>query len=143
MQTVNLGDLPEGATYIMPWRAPGIQAGRVVYVGRGSITVHQPKHEGDGWERTAVAQDTQVLTCDPEEYETQGFGTEGAGGRVRNKSTVRKPVDIVWALCDDIIGRGNTPTVEDRNKMVAAAIEEGVNISTARTQYYAWRKKYA
>lgn len=139
---VPISQIGEGNTYIMPWRPPGIRAGKVERIGNGSVVVHQPKNDGTGWEDRgyAIARNTMVEPCDPEEYLIQGFGK--GGRRTRNRSTVRKPVDVVWELCDEMIGRGNKPTVEDRDKMVAAAVEQGVNVSTAKTQYYAWRKKH-
>lgn len=142
METVAVGDLAVGTTYLMPWRPAGIRAGRIMRQGHGSVTVHQPRHEGDGWERTAIAKGTQVVLCDPSEYESQGFGEGGAGGRVKNKSTIRKPVEVVWGLCDEIIGRDSVVLKEDRAKVIDQAVEQGVNKNTALTQFYAWRKRH-
>ena len=68
-------------------------------------------------------------------YNLQGFGEGGAGGRVRNKSTVRKPVDIVWGMCKDMPDAA-------RDEIVEACVALGVNKNTAKTQYYHWRKKH-
>ena len=137
-----LKDIPQGATFVMPWRPAGIRAGKVRAVRSGSVHVHMPRHEGDGWEEISLSPHTQVEPCDPLEYSSQRFGKKGGSSRMENRSTVKKPVDLVWDLCDEIIGRGNAPTVEDRDRMVAAAVEQGVNPNTAKTQYYQWRKKH-
>lgn len=135
MTLTTLGEMEKDDTYILPGRPAGSNAGIITHMGLGSVTVHQPKHEGDGWETTAVAHGTLVEPCDAELYNQQGFGAKGTGGRVRNKSTVKKPVDIVWGMCKDMTGAS-------RDEIVEACVALGVNISTARTQYYHWRKKH-
>lgn len=144
MQTLTtLGEMKAGDTFILPWRPPGMNAGRIHHIGLGGATVHQPRHEGDGWETTYVALSTQVVPCHQDVYASQGFGEGAAGGRVMNRSTVKKPVDIVWGLCDEMIGRGTSPTTDQRNAMIEAAVSQGVNENTAKTQFYHWRKKHA
>jgi len=135
MDLTTLGKMQDNQTFVMPWRKPGARAGKIIRVGAGSVDVHIPKHDGTGWERTAIALETEVVPCDKELYLQQGFGEDGAGGRVRNKSTIKKPVDIVWGMCKDMTGA-------TRDEIVEACVALGVNKNTAKTQYYHWRKKY-
>lgn len=139
MKIVPLGSLVEGDTFIYPWRPYGQRAGRVERVGLGSVTVHVPRHEGNGWERTSVSHSTEVSPCVAEEYHEQSFG-EGSS-RSANRSKVRKPTEVVWALCDEMFNavEGKITTAM-RDEMVKRAIADGVNGSTAKTQYYRWKK---
>ncbi len=136
MTLTTLGEMQDGQHFILPGRKPGVNAGRLIHIGLGSASVHIPRHEGDGWESLTVSLGTQVELCDPELYNQQGYGAKGTGGRVRNRSEVKKPVEIVWAMCRSMPGA-------TRDQIVDACINEGVNISTARTQYYKWRKTNA
>jgi hypothetical protein len=138
MKIVTVGSLAEGDTFIYPWRPYGQRAGRVERVGLGSVSVHVARHEGDGWERTAIAHSTQVSPCPAEEYHEQSFG-EGSS-RVANRSQVRKPTEVVWAICDEMFADVDTLTTAMRDEMVKRAIADGVNESTAKTQYYRWKK---
>lgn len=52
---------------------------------------------------------------------------------LRVKSEVDSPVKLVWDLCF------NHPNAKRRD-IVAMAIEAGVSLNTARTQYQYWRK---
>tara|TARA_B100000749_G_scaffold268120_1_gene245658 strand:+ start:242 stop:652 length:411 start_codon:yes stop_codon:yes gene_type:complete len=135
MDLTTLGKMQDNQTFIMPWRKPGARAGKIIRIGHGSVDVHIPKYDGNGWERTAIALETEVIPCDEELYHQQGFGDGGAGGRTRNKSTIKKPVDIVWGLCKDMTGA-------TRDEIVKACVALGVNQNTAKTQYYHWRKKH-
>ncbi len=133
MSLTTLGEMEDGDHFILPGRPPGVNAGKLLYNGLGSSSVHVPRHEGDGWETITVSLGTQVEPCDPEFYNQQGYGKKGTGGRVRNRSEVKSPVKIVWAMCREMTGA-------TRDEIVDACLKEGVNISTARTQYYKWRK---
>lgn len=49
----------------------------------------------------------------------------------RNKSSVEHPVVFVWDLCNSML--------ESRRKdVIEAAVQKGVNVYTARTQYQLW-----
>lgn len=52
----------------------------------------------------------------------------------RERSTVAKPCALVWDIADRIVkGEGGT-----RKQVIDAAVAEGVNKYTARTQYQRW-----
>lgn len=53
----------------------------------------------------------------------------------REKSTVTGAVGIVWDLCAEMI-----PTGAKRKDIVALAVEAGVALNTAKTQYQYYRK---
>lgn len=53
----------------------------------------------------------------------------------REKSTVEGAVGIVWDLCAEMI-----PTGAKRRDIVAKAVELGVALNTAKTQYQYYRK---
>lgn len=53
----------------------------------------------------------------------------------RKKSTVEGAVGIVWDLCAELI-----PTGAKRRDIVAKAVDLGVALNTARTQYQYYRK---
>lgn len=53
----------------------------------------------------------------------------------REKSVVEGAVGIVWDLCADMIPNG-----AKRKEIVAKAVEMGVALNTARTQYQYYRK---
>jgi hypothetical protein len=114
-------------------------------VGAGSVTVKIPRVEGDGWEKDGyvISPGALVVPCESEEFFTQGFGKTETSGRMRNRSEAKKPVDIVWTLCDEMLTRGVKPTTVERDKVVAAALEQGVNENTAKTQFYKWRKTFS
>lgn len=133
MELTTLGEMEDGQCFILPGRKPGVNAGKLLSIGLGSASVHVPRHEGDGWENLNVSLGTEVEPCSPEMYHQQGYGIKGTGGRVKNRSTTKKPVEIVWAMCRNMPGA-------TRDQIVDACINEGVNISTARTQFYKWKK---
>jgi predicted SprT family Zn-dependent metalloprotease len=56
-----------------------------------------------------------------------------SGGRVNPGSTVRRPVETVWFICN------NMPNAA-RKDVIAKCIEYGVNPNTAATQYAAWKR---
>lgn len=124
----------EGNTFLMPWRPPGRQGGKVLRNGLGSVYCHVPMMtEKGGWDYITLAPTTEVEPCDPQRYKDQGFGEKGHAGRMVNRSSVESPVSIVHRLCSEMRGA-------PRDEIVKAAVDLGVNISTAKTQYYAWKK---
>lgn len=128
MSTVAVSTLPEGSAFRMPWRKEGRNYGSVILTGRCSARVHIPRAEGDGWEDTYWAPTTRVEPTDPENVRQL---IAGKGADTRNRSAVESPVALVWRLCEELGG--------DRTKVIPAATAQGVNISTAKTQFYAWR----
>lgn len=136
MTLTTLGEMQDGDHFLLPGRKPGVAAGKLIRIGLGSASVHIPKVDGEGWDSITIALGTQVEPCSPELYNQQGYGEKGTGGRVRNRSEVKRPVDIVWGMCRDMPGA-------TRNEIVDACVALGVNINTARTQYYKWRKTNA
>lgn len=137
MEIVPLSTIPENSAFLMPWRPRGMDTGKVIRQGPGSVHVHIPKVEGDGWERTHIAPATQVVPATLERYHNQGLGEGGVGGRViLNRSVAESPVQVVHKLCEEM------PNAS-RDEIVKAAVAKGVNINTAKTQFYAWRRKNA
>lgn len=131
---VQLKEIPEGQAFRMPWRPPGKQVGKVIRHGSGSTYVHVPVNSDEGgWDYSNFALSSLVEPCELTSYGNQSFGEKGGSGRMLNRSTVEKPVDIVHRLCREM----RTST---RDEIVKAAMDLGVNISTAKTQYYAWKK---
>ena len=126
---MQLHELEPGQAFIMPWRPRGAHVGRVLSVGLGSATVHVPKTEDGTWERTNWALATEIVPCSEEDFHAI-HGT--TGGRMMNRSKVESPVEIVWAVCDEL--------GDDRDAVVAECVRRGVNINTAKTQFYKWRK---
>lgn len=58
-------------------------------------------------------------------------GSKKPETKPRNRSTVEKPVLLVWNLCDAMTGAR-------RKEVVAAAVAKGVAFYTASTQYQLW-----
>jgi hypothetical protein len=59
-------------------------------------------------------------------------------GEPRNRSTVDSPCALVWDLAQAIVVDGKGA----RKDVIAAAVEQGVNKYTARTQYQRWHEAY-
>lgn len=135
MPPVQVKDIPVGGAFLMTWRPEEAQAGKVIGVSWGSVRVHIPKQKDDTWEwdYTNIAGSTLVEPCDLSRYTSQGFGATGSS-RLENRSKVESPVELVHRLCDEMDGA-------TRDEIVKAAVDQGVNINTAKTQFYAWRKK--
>jgi hypothetical protein len=133
---VKLGSLPVGTAFIADWRPEGRNVGELTDLGTGSAGVHIPQSDGSGWETTRWSLGTDVIPVDREL-----FNTQQVGGSERNKSKVDSPVERVWAICDsfNVLGPKGKHTV-DRAKVMEKALAEGINASTAKTQFYAWRK---
>lgn len=128
---LQLKDLAPNQPFLMPWRKRGKHIGRLLSKGLGSATVHLPKRDGT-WERTNIALETQIEEA-TEEMFASVYGGSSNGG-TRNRSSNESPVQTVWDLCDE------NPTAT-RDEIIARAIEKGVNVNTARTQYYKWRRE--
>lgn len=132
MELVQLGTLGHGDAFKMPWRPEGQQYGLCEGSGGLSVRVHVPKGgDSNEWEHTNVAQATMVEPVARDFY-NEHIANNGKKRRL-NRSDVESPVDF----CHRLYSEMNS----SRDEMVAAAIEAGVNKSTAMTQYYAWRKK--
>ena len=130
---VLLQSLEQGQAFRLPWRKAGTDCGRLLYAGQGSAYVRIPHPDGDGWEETHIALNTEVEPVETQEYLTQAAGSPDKD--TRERSTVEKPVKLVHRLCDEMEGAS-------RNEIIAACMEQGVNRNTALTQYYAWRRKH-
>ncbi len=59
-------------------------------------------------------------------------------GEARNRSSVAAPCALVWDLAQAIVVEGKGA----RKDVIAAAVEQGVNKFTARTQYQRWHEAY-
>lgn len=127
--TTRLASLEIGTAFIAPWRPDGRNVGELVYKGLGSCTVRIPDSEGMGWDRTTWAHGTEVIPTDRAALNEQHLGNED-----RNRSSADSPVETVHALCDQMKGA-------TRDEIISACVAKGVNINTAKTQYYAWRRK--
>ena len=62
----------------------------------------------------------------------------GVVGEPRNRSSVASPCALVWDLAQAIVVEGKGA----RKDVIAAAVEQGVNKFTARTQYQRWHEAY-
>lgn len=126
--TVELGTLKTGDCFIMPWRPAGRNIGTVRHVGVGSVDVTEPgtdQSSSGGW-----AHGTQVIPTERQALiEQNAFRSE-----TRERSSVESPVQLVHRICNEMKGK-------PRDEIIARCIELGVNKSTAKTQFYAWRKK--
>lgn len=69
----------------------------------------------------------------PELWSTRS-STEKAEGRA--KSEVASPTKLVWTIADSMPGAS-------RKDVIAACVAQGINASTAGTQYYKWSKSKA
>lgn len=128
----HLATLPEGSYFEAPWRKEGQRFGHLQHVGDASCRVRIPYE--DGWDVTQWSSGTEVLPATQDQFLRQG-NTGTSDGSPRQHSAIENPVQIVHALCDEMEG-------SPRDTIIAACVERGVNINTAKTQYYAWRKKY-
>jgi hypothetical protein len=128
MNTTPIGTLEVGDSFLCPWREEGRNIGKILWKGIGSCQVKVPTLDGGSWETTQWALGTGVIPTTPDQMMVQSIGKTD-----RNRSAVESPVSRVHAMCEKM--RGST-----RDEIVAACVAEGINISTARTQYYVWRK---
>jgi hypothetical protein len=130
-QAVQLSDLAPGSAFVMPWRGDR-NIGELVDIGAGSVGVRVPKSkEGEAaatWDFERWAASTRVIPTTREALNTQVIGSTN-----RAKSAAESPVELVHRLCSEMKGK-------TRDEIVTACVAQGVNINTARTQYYAWRK---
>ena len=62
----------------------------------------------------------------------------GIVGEPRNRSSVAAPCALVWDLAQAIVVDGEGA----RKDVIAAAVAEGVNKYTARTQYQRWHEAF-
>ena len=131
MTTVSIDTLEPGQHFRMPWRPEGANYGTLKYVGPGGCDVLGPDQDGES-KGMRWARGTQVIPVTEQEYMAH---RSVAAESDRARSAVESPVALVHRLCEE--HKGN------RDKVIAAAVAAGVNISTAKTQFYAWRKKGA
>lgn len=128
-----LGTFEAESIFLCPWKPHNANIGRVRRIGIGSVDVHVPNQDGDGWSQDTWAPSTLVLPLeDREQYTRQTFGSSTT---VQNKSKVSGPVAIVHEICDEMEG--------DRKAILEECEKRGINPNTAKTQYYAWRKQNA
>lgn len=130
-----LSTLEAGSTFRCDWRPAGKNVGKVLRQGTGStlVRVQVIKEDGaEGWEDITWAPTTEVELIDAQEYHEERGGD-------RNRSTVESPVALVHRLCEELSKQ--YPLRELASHVVQLATDQGVNISTAKTQFYAWRKK--
>ena len=67
-------------------------------------------------------------------FQLRDLTTPLYNGSLRERSTAKSPCLIVWDLCFEMGANVK------RKELLARAVELGVNESTAKTQYQAWRK---
>ena len=104
------------------------------YVGEAGCSVRIPKQDGSGFESDgfSISSGTEVVPASREMFLTQRLGGDDASPRER--SEVESPVKVVHRICDELGGK-------NRDAIIAKCLEEGVNINTAKTQFYRWRKE--
>lgn len=129
MSEVLLGSLPIGSTFLCGWRPEGKNVGELLDVSTGSVSVRIPTHDGSGFETTRWSLGTPVVPTERNEFYTQANAATD-----RNRSLIENPVERVWAICNENIDL-------TRDGIIAKCVAEGINFSTAKTQFYAWRKK--
>ena len=114
------------SAYIDGGRTPGI---------RGVIVVTCFKHEipPEDW----VEIEAEGHTVEP--ITPSMWGKDDKPSKVkgtvasRARSEVESPTKLVWSIADSMPGA-------DRKEVIAACVEQGINKSTAQTQYYRWSK---
>jgi hypothetical protein len=126
---MNIGSLTPGTAFRMDWRENERNVGELLKLGPGSAYVRIPDTEGEKWETTHWSLDTEVEPVPIEQLRTQSLGN----GSNRERSTVESPVKLVHRLCNELKG--------NREKVIEAAVAQGVNLNTAKTQFYRWRKE--
>jgi hypothetical protein len=90
----------------------------------------------EGWQASCVfetARDNVVAHIDDVDALKIGIV-----GEPRNRSTVDSPCALVWDLAQAIVVEKKGA----RKDVIAAAVEQGVNKYTARTQYQRWHEAY-
>jgi hypothetical protein len=104
----------------------------------------QPPWNRAGVERARVPRDEAVLTtAEPARLNVPAVTLASPAGSareelllVRDRSTVEKPVRLVWAIADEMLAAN--PAVS-RREVLAECVRRGVALNTAKTQYGAWR----
>ena len=150
MKTVAVGTLEPGTAFLMPHRPEGYNVGEVTSVGVGSCGVKIPRlpeeedGEVSGWESTRITLAMQVVPTSRETLNALSLGrTE------RNRSLADSPVERVHMICEELRQEMKSELKGQHaaggwHKLRKAAIERckeaGININTAKTQYYAWKK---
>ena len=76
-----------------------------------------------------------VVENDNGKFELRDLSRPLYNDAAREKSTVEGAVGIVWDLCKEMI-----PAGAKRREIVAKAVDAGVALNTARTQYQYYRK---
>jgi len=102
-----------------PWNRAGVERGRVPWNGAVLPSVE------------AIRQNVSALA----ESSLPGAAREPSL-LVRDRSTVGKPVQLVWAMADEMFAAN--PAVS-RREVIAECVRRGVAVNTAKTQYSAWR----
>lgn len=127
---VSLASLPEGSYFEMPWRKK-YKFGEFIYGSETSCYVSVGHGETGVLEKTNFSPASPVLPATKEQYLADRSGNED--GKPRERSEVESPVKLVHRLCNEMEGA-------ERKDVIAACVEAGVNPSTAKTQYYHWKK---
>lgn len=103
------------------------------------MTINNPTYSSKsvakrGAERAGIA-NPEFVKRDDGRVEVRDMDRPLYNSAAREKSEVKGAVRIVWDLCAEMI-----PTGAKRRDVVGKAVELGVALNTARTQYQHYRK---
>lgn len=102
------------------------------------MTVNNPTFAHKGSATRAAKRDGLVnfdIRAKGDKIELRDLDRPLYNDAAREKSTIKGAVGIVWDLCAEMI-----PTGAKRKDIVALAVEAGVALNTAKTQYQYYRK---
>lgn len=134
MIEVRLDTLEDEGYFLLPWREDKIGShGQLLHAGSGSCRVNVYDFTNMSWEKTHWSPGTMIVPATQQDFNQQRTSNVEGPRAHRERSTAEKPVAIVHRICEEMEGA-------TRNEIVAECVAQGVNISTARTQYYKWRK---
>jgi hypothetical protein len=107
-----------------PWNRAGIERARALG-DSGAASAHV----------TPSVKKVRVL-APPGEPSSPTRTAAVAAVQVRDRSTVEKPVRLVWSIADEMTAAN--PAVS-RREVISECVRRGVALNTAKTQYSAWR----
>ena len=102
------------------------------------MTVNNPTYSTEATaKRGAARANLTNYRIDPkgERFELINLDTPLYNADLRKRSNVKGAVGIVWDIAAEMLGNSAA-----RKDIIAACVDAGVNINTARTQYQAYRK---
>lgn len=102
------------------------------------MTINNPTYANKGLASAAAKRaGIENFRVEPknDKFELINLDTPLYNADMRERSTVKGAVGIVWDIAAEYLKAGKA-----RKDIIAACVEAGVNINTARTQYQAYRK---